>query len=78
MMPNLANMMFRPRTDGMRKAKWRNGRRVVSGWWEYVWQSDRFLIILNVNDRTTGAVQKRLTTDGDTPEWGNFKLVKED
>jgi len=61
----------------MHKARWTNGKRTVSGWWEYIWQSDRFFIIIDQRDRTTGASQKTLTTHNDTPEWGNFKLVKE-
>ena len=75
-MIDFSAMMFRPRTDRMRKAKWTNGKRTVSGWWEYRWQSDRFFIILDQSDRTTGTRQKTLTTCNDTPEWGRFKLVE--
>ena len=61
----------------MHKAVWSNGKRLVHGWWEYNWQADRFLIILDQRDRTTGAKQKSLTTHNDKPEWGKFKLVSE-
>ena len=68
-MTNFAAMMCRPRTDRMHKAAWTNGKSAVSGWWEYHWPSDRFVIILDQRDRTTGARQKTFTTCNDTPEW---------
>ncbi len=76
-MTDFASMMFRPRTDSMHKGQWFNGKRTISGWWEYIWQSDRFFIILNQKDRTTGEDQKSFSISNDTPEWGKFKLVKE-
>lgn len=59
----------------MNKATWKNKKRTISGQWEYIWQSDSFVIVLNSIDRITGE-RKRIVTSNDTPEWGNWKLVK--
>jgi predicted alpha-1,6-mannanase (GH76 family) len=61
----------------MRTAKWRNGKREITGRWEYLWAAQRFVIVLDATDRTTGQ-QKRFVVSGDTPEWGNWRLVKEE
>jgi hypothetical protein len=59
------------------KATWINGKRKVTGTWSYYRPSDRFDIYLDVKDRITGQY-KHVSTNNDTPEWGNWKLVRED
>ena len=73
-MQNLADIMFRPITDRMNKAQWTNGKTTLNGWWEYFWQSDSFLIIL---EKTRGHAARRFRTKNDTPEWGKYKLVED-
>lgn len=58
----------------MTKALWQNGKRTITGWWSYHWATDTFNIVLNNVDRVTG-FQKMFTVHGETPEWGNWKLV---
>jgi hypothetical protein len=56
----------------MKEAVWTNGKRRVTGRWEYLWQSDRFRIELDQRDSTTGQ-PKRFTVTGESPEWGNWR-----
>ena len=56
----------------MRKATWVNGKKRVSGSWEYHWPSDTFYIYLDSTDRITGQ-QREIEVKGDAPEWGNWK-----
>jgi len=60
-----------------KKATWKNGKRKVSGSWEYNWASDTFTISLDSFDRVTGR-QRCFTVHGDEPEWGNWKLERGD
>lgn len=60
----------------MTKGTWVNGKKTLTGRWEYIWHSNNFTIVLDSKDRITG-VQRRLTVHGDTPEWGNWKLKRE-
>jgi hypothetical protein len=60
----------------MKKGSWRNGKRVITGWWNYHWASDAFVIILDQKDRITGD-NKRILVKGETPEWGNWSFVRE-
>ena len=55
---------------------WVNGKRTVTGTWSYNWSSDTFTIWLDQRDRTTGQ-RKVVRTTNDTPEWGNWKLVRD-
>lgn len=57
-------------------ATWTNGKRKLTGLWEYIWHSDSFLISLDSRDRITGE-QRVFRVHGDTPEWGNWRLVRE-
>ncbi len=59
-----------------KKAAWKNGKRSVKGRWDYFDDSDEFIIILDTVDSITGR-NKTLTVSGDTPEWGNWKLVRD-
>lgn len=59
-----------------KRATWRNGKRVISGSWIYSWASDTFAIFLDSRDRVTG-MPRVLRVHGETPEWGNWKLVRE-
>lgn len=61
----------------MDKATWTNGKRRVTGYWEYHRHSDRFLIILDSRDRLTGR-QRRMEIATERPEWGNWKLVRDE
>ena len=54
--------------------KWTNGKRTITGWWDYYWPADRFDIRLNSKDRINGFARS-FSTHGDKPEWGNWKLV---
>ena len=58
-----------------KKATWINGKRTVTGHWKYYWPSDVFIINLDSIDKITGE-KKRLMVHNDTPEWGNWKLIK--
>jgi len=60
----------------MTKAKWINGKKTLTGQWSYNWASDSFYISLNSKDRITGE-NRSFRVTGDKPEWGNWKLVKE-
>jgi hypothetical protein len=60
----------------MRRATWQNGRRTMTGQWEYIWHADRFRIVLDQIDRVTGQ-NKVIVTAGsqrEKPEWGNWAL----
>jgi hypothetical protein len=61
----------------MRHTTWTNGKRTVKGCWNYYWASDCFVVTLFQRDRTTGASEKTFRVYGDTPEWGNWKMQKE-
>lgn len=61
----------------MKKGKWKNGKRIITGLWEYVWSSDRFYVILDSKDRITGE-NKKVVVTGDTPEWGNWRLIRDE
>ena len=56
-----------------KKVTWKNGKRKVTGTWEYNWASDSFTIRLDSIDRITGK-RKTIVVTGDKPEWGNWKL----
>jgi hypothetical protein len=58
----------------MKAATWRNGRRSLSGHWSYSWARDQFVIVLG-RDRISGQPRSFIVT-GDTPEWGNWRLVR--
>ncbi len=60
----------------MEKATWVNGKKKVTGYWTYIWASDRFFISLNSKDGITG-IRREFVVSGDPPEWGNWKRVKE-
>lgn len=60
----------------MREAQWTNGKRTVSGRWSYYWAGDFFTVELDQRDRTTGERTKTFRVYGDSPEWGKFRLVK--
>lgn len=57
-------------------ATWINGKRKVTGRWRYNWASDSFTIWLDSRDRITGE-HRVIVTHNDTPEWGNWKRIKE-
>lgn len=56
---------------------WTNGKRRVTGRWTYHWASDRFVVELDQRDRITGQ-PKCIVIAGDSPEWGNWKLEREE
>jgi len=57
----------------MPSATWSNGKRAVSGTWDYYWAGDYFSITLASKDRVTGE-QRSFRVYGDSPEWGKWKL----
>ena len=62
----------------MRRATWRNGKRIMTGVYAYSWAGGYFTIMLDQRDRITGE-NKRIHTYGsqaELPEWGNWKLVR--
>ena len=61
----------------MRRGKWTTGKTTITGWWCYNWASRTFLVLLDSVDRITGE-QRRLLVHNDTPEWGRWKLVREE
>lgn len=56
-----------------KRGTWVNGKKKVTGYWQYNRNADRFYIELDQIDSITGE-HKNLTVYGDTPEWGNWKL----
>lgn len=60
-----------------REATWTNGKQTVKGHWTYYRPSDKFFIELNSTDRVTG-LKRKIESYRDEPEWGNWKLVRED
>ncbi len=60
----------------VRPGTWKNNKRTVNGWWSYQWAQDTFLIELDQRDRTTGMTKTFRVKGSDTPEWGNWKLVR--
>ena len=63
--------------DHWSKGTWKNGKKTVTGIWLYNWSADTFSIILDSKDSITGQ-QRSFTTCNDTPEWGNWKLVRKE
>ena len=59
----------------MKPGVWTNGKRTVTGRWQYHWSADRFVILLDNKDRVTGDY-RRIVVGGDAPEWGKWKLVR--
>lgn len=59
----------------MKAAIWTNGKKTVSGFWEYYPPSDIFIIKLNTRERISGLPIK-FTTSNDTPEWGKWELKR--
>lgn len=57
------------------EAVWQNKSKKITGKWIYNWAADSFTIILNSKDRITGQ-RRTMTICNDTPEWGNWKLVR--
>lgn len=55
-------------------AVWAKGKRTITGCWEYYWPTDCFDIWLDKYDPATG-MRKHVQVTGDTPEWGDWKLV---
>jgi hypothetical protein len=51
----------------MRKARWIKGDKIITGEWEYIWQSDRFIIRLDSRDPITGQYRS-FCVCGDEPE----------
>lgn len=58
------------------RAVWVNGKKRITGAWLYNWASERFLIVLDSTDKVTG-MRRRIVTDNDTPEWGNWRRVED-
>lgn len=58
------------------KAKWTDGKRIVTGEWEYRRSCDNFAIRLDSKDPITGRQRMFIVYD-DVPEWGKFKLIQE-
>lgn len=67
--------MFGTRT--VNPAVWTNGKRTITGRWAYYWPSDVFDIWLDKRDPLTGE-DRYIQADGDTPEWGKWKLVRKE
>lgn len=61
-----------------RQAQWTNGKKTISGRWHYFRPGDFFIIELDQSDRTTGQKTKTFRVYGEFPEWGNFKLVRDE
>lgn len=58
----------------MKTATWKNGSRYLRGRWLYNPAANRFVIRLDKPDRVSGE-QRTIYAYGDTPEWGNWKLL---
>lgn len=56
------------------KARWTNGKTTISGRWYYDWSSDKYFIRLDTKDPVTDK-NRRVISGGETPEWGNWKLI---
>lgn len=60
----------------MRQATWSNGKRRLTGSYDYIWASDTFVIELDSRDRLTGRRRRFSVVGGDHPEWGRWKLER--
>ena len=62
----------------MKRATWVNGKRKLTGAWEYIWHADRFRIVLDSRDRITGQNRVIVTagSQAEKPEWGNWRLAE--
>jgi hypothetical protein len=60
-----------------RKASWTNGKRTITGTWEYINFSRQFHFVLDSRDPVTGLIRE-FWIKADSPEWGNWKLNKAD
>jgi len=59
------------------KAKWTDGKTIITGEWEYRRSCDNFAVRLDSTDPITGR-QRMFVVYDDTPEWGKFKLIKKE
>jgi hypothetical protein len=60
-----------------RDGKWTNGKETETGRWVYNWAADNFTISLDSRDPITGR-PRTFIVYGDSPEWGKWKLVREE
>lgn len=58
------------------EATWVNGKKKLKGRWYYSWGPNKFWISLDSKDPITGEF-RRFDVYGDSPEWGKWKLVRE-
>lgn len=54
----------------LRPAKWTNGKTVRNGFYEFYWPGDFFWVWFG------NAAARKVYND--TPEWGNWKLIREE
>jgi hypothetical protein len=60
------------------QAKWTDGKRTITGRFEYYWPGDRFDIWLDSTDRITGKQRHISLVGEDSPQWGKWKIVREE
>lgn len=58
-----------------KRGTWVRGKQRLSGLW--VWTGSRFIISLDSVDHIS-RMRRRFFVYGDTPEWGGFKLEREE
>jgi len=68
--------MFQP--DYGTPATWVNGKKRIEGYYFYYWPRDTWIVTLKSRDRVTGELRRLDLLGYDAPEWGNWKLVREE
>lgn len=61
------------RDPNVRRAVWINGKKRITGTYEWCWASQRYHVVLDSRDPITGLIRV-LSLSGDAPEWGKWKL----
>lgn len=62
----------------MRRAAWTNGKRTITGHYEWIWSAQRFRIELDKGARVSaGRVIVTAGSQDDKPEWGQWRLIQQ-
>ena len=60
----------------MQRGKWKKGRKILTGLWQYVWHRDLFFVHIDGKDPETGMRRQTFEVSGDTPEFNGWKLLE--
>jgi hypothetical protein len=59
----------------MNRGIWKNGKKKLTGYWEYYWPGGYFIIELDEPDPITNQI-RNFRSNEETPEWGKWRLVR--